>query len=163
MTNLNKSSSQSESFAEACRLYENNKPQEALRIFHMLAKERHIGAMNNIGAMYEAGEGVDKSPQKALYWYKKSVRAGGVASIYNIADLYRKSGNMQLSKKWFTRAVEAKDGDAALELAKLYLNGRSNKNIKEKVKKLLALAADPNTATEETIDEAQKLSASIAR
>lgn len=163
MTSLNKSSSQNEFFVEACRLYEGHEFQEALRIFHMLAKERHIGAMNNIGAMYEAGEGVDKSLQKALYWYKKSVRAGGVAPIYNIADLYRKSGNMRLSKKWFTRAVETKDGDAALELAKLYLCGRSNKNIKEKVKELLVLATDPNTATEETIDEAQKLSASIVR
>ena len=44
--------------------------------------------MNNLGILYEQGQGVSKDIEKALEWYQKSAAAGEPIAMENIADIY---------------------------------------------------------------------------
>lgn len=60
----------------------------AVKLYENAAKLGHISAQNNLGAMYEAGEGVlQVNYEQAAYWYKKSAEQGNPNAIINLGAL----------------------------------------------------------------------------
>lgn len=148
-------------FKEACDFYDRELYDLALPIFSRLADAGHASAQNNLGAMYEGGVGVGASADKALYWYKRAIKNGSEASIYNVGDLYRKIGKIALAKKWFEKAAVLGDGESSVELAKIYLSGRVTESVLCKVRSLLDTAIDISKSTPETSEEARKIILSL--
>lgn len=87
-------------------LLQNDKPdfKNASTLLGEAAKQGHPNAQYNLAVMYQKGDGVDRSDQKALYWYEKSAEAGLAIAQYNLGMLY------------FAGEVVEKDEDKAKSL-----------------------------------------------
>ncbi|MDH5764329.1 MAG: sel1 repeat family protein [Nitrospinota bacterium] len=153
-------------FINADKEWDKGNLKVAFKLFFESAKEGHEGSQNSLGVFYECGLGIKKNPKKALYWYKKAAKKGSEPAMSNIAVYYFKRGNPTRAKFWYKRAIKAGDGNAALEMAKVYLSSKPNKhNTKCAVKYLKkALKCVPYEGiTPDGYEEAEKLMADIQR
>ena len=74
------------------------------------AAEGHLRAQNGLGVLYRDGLGVEKNPEKALYWFGKSASNGYAFGMYNLALflISEKIGQSQLrieAYKWLYLAA----------------------------------------------------------
>jgi TPR repeat protein len=107
-------------FAEASRLLERGRIEQAFRLFLEAAKAGDSSAQLNVGYLYDTGQGVSRSRTQAVYWYRRAVRRGEAAAANNIGTIYRDEGRLRLAIRWFSTAADMGDGDALLEMAMLY-------------------------------------------
>ena len=117
-----------------------------------------IDALSNLAFLYSEGKGVRKSRKRAMLLNQRAYRLGNAGAAYNIAVDYRQGRNRPLAIKWFRRAMDAGDGDAAVELAKLFLRPgrRSKKQVTSYLKK--ALRFKPGLQiTEAAYEEAKRM------
>ena len=132
----------------------------AFDLFLEGAKAGEEGSQNCLGIFYECGLGIRKNSKKALSWYKKSIKNDSSPAIENIAHYYFKQGNPTRAKFWYKKAIKAGNGNASLEMAKIYLSSKQNKhNTKCAIKYLKkALICEPyETITLDSYEEAEKL------
>lgn len=108
-------------YLEADAEYEKGDLESAFNLFLASAKEGCFAAMTRVANMYTCGEGVACDYDKAIEWEKKATESGDTSTFINIAISYRIKGDMKLAKQWLEAALAAGDGEAALELAKLYM------------------------------------------
>ena len=96
-------------------------------------------ALNNLGDLYENGQGVEKDYQRALELYEASVKAGGYYGYISLAQVYRRGLGVNVDNEkaldYLFTAVKAQEADAQFELALWYARG-----IVVKVSELDALA-----------------------
>jgi len=114
-------------FLAADTAYDQGDLELAFNLFSQAANKGDDSAMSRLSIMYSEGEGVLRNIDQSIYWDLKAIAAGSVVSLNNLAITYRTDGDIEESKKWFEKAIEAGDGDAALELAKTYLTYENNK------------------------------------
>ncbi len=144
-------------FTQASDAWERDDFETAFSIFKTLSEQRDDNLYVNLGILYESGLGVTKDIDKALYWYKKSWRANGQAdSRLNIADLYYKNGNWRAALYWWEKGILQQDGEAALELAKIYLTDSARRSLL-KAKQYLVMAIEWENITEASKEEAEEL------
>ncbi|MDJ0943313.1 MAG: tetratricopeptide repeat protein [Kiloniellales bacterium] len=62
-------------FAEGLAAYDRGDYGGAMALWLPLARAGNVDAQNNLGWMYEHGQGVDADPAKALYWYGQAAKA----------------------------------------------------------------------------------------
>ena len=101
--------------------------ETALREWKPLAEQGDASAQNNLGAMYENGEGVSQNYQKALKWYRLSAEQGhavaqqGLAGIYHwgrgVPEDYKKAA------KWYILAAQQGEKKAQNNLGGMYYHG----------------------------------------
>jgi len=61
----------------------------AFKFFKIAAKQNHVLAMSNVGAMYMSGRGILRNYKKAVKWMKKAVRGGNDAvACHNLGVCY---------------------------------------------------------------------------
>ena len=141
-------------FIKAHELYERGELLSAFNIFHKSAENGDTDSMLQVASMYSAGEGVRYNLDKAEEWELKSIDAGSLTAMINLAITYRMKGNILKSKTWFKKALESGDGTAALELAKLYLvSDRETDTVREYLEKALII----NNMCDDDVEEAQKM------
>jgi TPR repeat protein len=145
-----------DAFDEANREWDAGNLTRAFKLFNMAAENGSSNAFNSIGYFFDYGLGVKKDQEKALYWYKKAARSGDSLSFCNIGLIFRDRGNSRRAKYWLTKATRAHDGDAALELAKIYMKGSGEKAAALTVK-YLKLATDATISAPSTSEEAKVL------
>ena len=141
-------------FSEASRLLERGKIQEAFRLFFEAAKTGDSRAQLNVGYLYDTGQGVSRSRTQALQWYRKAVKQGEAAAANNIGTIYRDEGRLRLAVRWFEKAAAMGDGDALLEVAKLYAGPLEEP---ARARKLLLRVRSSKRAAAESRDEAERL------
>ncbi|MEP7157298.1 MAG: tetratricopeptide repeat protein [Betaproteobacteria bacterium] len=117
-------------FDEANEVWEAGNAVRAFSLFNAAASAGEFLAFNSVGYFLDHGIGVAKDSVEALSWYKRAARSGDPCAYSNIGLSYRNAGNMRLAKAWLRKAMECGDGDAALELAKLYLSNPAKRNRK---------------------------------
>jgi TPR repeat protein len=113
----------SDPFKDAHAAWERGRLKTAFRLFAAQAKAGDSGARLNLGYFYDLGLGIRKNKAQALRWYRLAYRQGSGAAASNIATVYRDEGRPALALAWYKRAASLKDGDAAVEVAKHYLEG----------------------------------------
>jgi uncharacterized protein len=119
-----------ELFTRANALWENRRNKEALQLFTRAAQLGSASAKHNVGYFYDEGIGTKKDFSRALSWYKKAWRSDRQSgTCINIAKLYESRKQPRLAIAWLSKAVGQNDGDAALELAKLYLQRKDRRQI----------------------------------
>jgi TPR repeat protein len=93
----------------------------AFRLFLAAARVGMEGAFSTVGNFYDNGIGVKADPDAALDWYRLAYRRGDRSVANNIGCILRDRKKFGQAIEWFRRAVQQKDGDANLNIAKIYL------------------------------------------
>ncbi|HSR55254.1 MAG TPA: tetratricopeptide repeat protein, partial [Alphaproteobacteria bacterium] len=82
----------------------------ALEHWKRLAEGGHAVAQNNVGTMYQLGEGVQQDLIEAAKWYRKAAEQGLVYAQSNLALMYFTGEgvgrNYTLAAKWYRKAAE---------------------------------------------------------
>lgn len=119
------------------------------------AEAGDAGCMIDLAMMYSIGKGTNIDYCKAVEWDDKAVEYGSSNGKYNKAMTYRMSGDVVTCKQILEEVlVEEDDGEAAFELARLYMV--SNKE-RENVIKYLDMTIKSASVSEGTVEEAQEL------
>jgi len=76
-------------FAEGLKLANSNPrfPFEASKNYRQSADIGFAGAQNNLGDMYEKGEGLTKSDKAAVYWYTRAAERGEPTAYLSLAHI----------------------------------------------------------------------------
>lgn len=141
-------------FAQASHLLERGRIKQAFLLFLEVAKEGDSSAQLNVGYFYDTGQGVSRSRTLAVYWYRRAVRQGEAAAANNIGTIYRDEGRLRLAIRWFGKAANMGDGDALLEMAKLYMGPLEEPT---RARRLLARVLASKRATLDSQEQAERL------
>lgn len=100
----------------------------ALAEWRPLAESGHVEALFNLGAVYEAGLGVTKSPEDAAGWYALAAGQGHAKAQYNLGVMFADGRGVARDDTraavWMRKAAEQGHGKAQYNLAILYQAGR---------------------------------------
>jgi TPR repeat protein len=105
---------------EAERYEEAGDFKRAFRCYFASAQLGDSSGQINLGNYYANGTGVRKSIEEAARWYKKAYRAGERCGALNLAIDRRNAGRARSAVIWFKKAIAMNDGEACIELAKIY-------------------------------------------
>lgn len=97
--------------------------EKALGLFRDAEKYGNTDAYYMIGEHYYYGYAVSKSRDMACDYYNKAAELGNINAMIDLGILYETS-RPETSFKWRSRAVAAGNNRAALDLAKMYFDGR---------------------------------------
>jgi TPR repeat protein len=118
-------------FKEGNEFYKKKDYKNAIRLYRDAADIGNAYAMNNLGSMYEHGEGVDQSHLEAVKWYKKAAELGDSLAMNNLGIMYVHgvgvSHNYTEALKWFKKAAELGCVPAFYNIGVLYANGNGVK------------------------------------
>lgn len=143
-----------ELFELADQAYQAGEYEKAFKLFSRASENGDSSAMSRLAIMYADGEGVAYDFDKSVYWDLQAIETGCISSMSNLAITYRNHGDARESRKWFEKACEAGDIDAALKLAKLLVV--SDKEL-DQVRVLLEQVARSKEACSASVEEAQKM------
>lgn len=62
-------------------------PTEAARLYRLAGEEGFAGSQNNLGDLYETGEGVKANDKFAIYWYTRSAERGEPTAYLSLSSL----------------------------------------------------------------------------
>lgn len=139
-------------YVQALKEYELGKFELAAKKFEKGANAGNVEAMQMLALLYAGGDGVERDFEKSIYWDKRAIELGSIVSLSNLAITYRMRGDIREAKSWFEKAVKTGDGDAALDLAKLYMVTDKEK---ETIKNLLQQVVDSQNVTEASVEQAK--------
>lgn len=95
--------------------------KNAFKCFLTAARLGDTGRQSNLGNYYASGKGVRKDSDSAVYWYKKAFKNGNGTAAFNLALHRKDEGNLRSAVFWFKKVLaKNNDGDACVELAKIY-------------------------------------------
>jgi TPR repeat protein len=85
-------------------------------------------AQNNVGSMYEHGQGVTQDYQEAVKWYRLSAAQGEAVAQSNLGGMYRDGKGVlqdyREALKWFRMAASQGNATAQASLGAMYGTGR---------------------------------------
>ncbi len=85
-------------------------------------------SQNNLGVMYEKGQGVAKNEAEAVKWYRKAAEQGFSVAQQNIGVMYANGRGISKDDaeavRWYRKAAEQGHAIAQLNLGVMYANGR---------------------------------------
>ena len=141
-------------FLLADAAYERGDFEEAFAKFLQLAEDGDLNGMSRVACMYGDGEGTSRSREKSLEWDSKAAALGSTTSMFNLGITYRNAGDSREARCWFERLHVDGDGDASLELAKMYMVSDLEG---ERIKAYLLAAMQSSNVCEASREEAQQL------
>lgn len=101
---------------------------KAIEWYTKAATQGSAGAQNNLGVMYQRGEGVARDYVQAYAWFKQAADADNIEAQHNLADLYRRGDGVpqDFSKAvfWYTKAAMQGDIEAKNKLSEMYYEGQ---------------------------------------
>jgi uncharacterized protein len=147
-------------FEKADRLYDRGQFKKAFDIFLELAQRGDASACSRVANMYGDGKGVAFDFAKSVEWDLRAIELGNMGSLFNLGVSYRTRGDSKEARKWFEKSLEAGDGEAAVELAKLL---HVSEHESDRVFHLLKFAIESKNITDGSREEAQELLREISR
>jgi tetratricopeptide (TPR) repeat protein len=101
---------------------------EARRLYDKAAASGYAMAMNNIGALYEGGEGVARNYAEAARWYSKAVAAGEPIAMVDLGWQYEHghgvAQDLAEARRLYETAAKAGVPSGMNNLGLLYLSGK---------------------------------------
>ena len=99
----------------------------ALRLFRPLAEQGHASAQNNLGGMYDNGQGVPQNYAEAMKWYRLAADQGNAFAQSNLGIMYRNAYGVPQNDveavKWFRLAADQGNALAQSNLGAMYAKG----------------------------------------
>lgn len=100
----------------------------ALKGYRILAERGSSAAQNNLGVMYEYGNGVARNHTQAVRWYRKAAEQGNALAQTNLGVMYSNGRGVAQSHaeavRWYRKAAEQGNTRAQNNLGDMYYNGR---------------------------------------
>ena len=97
--------------------------QNDIKTLTTKAEQGDPQAQSNLGIAYENGYGVEKSDEKAVYWWQKAAEQGHAEAQYNLGYCYYNGKGIELSKSkatyWFIKACDNSNDKACYALNKI--------------------------------------------
>jgi TPR repeat protein len=62
---------------------------EAMKWYRKAADQGNAAAQNNLGVMYDEGQGVPQNYAEAMKWYRKAADRGFDKAQYNLGNMYK--------------------------------------------------------------------------
>jgi len=101
---------------------------EARRLYDQAAAAGYAMAINNIGGIYEGGEGVARNYAEAVRWYSKAAAAGEPIAMVNLGWLYEHgqgvAQDLAEARRLYETAAKAGVPAGMNNLGLLYLRGQ---------------------------------------
>ncbi|QCE34647.1 sel1 repeat family protein [Acetobacteraceae bacterium] len=120
--------------------------REKIRMLQDRVKAGDQQAMLDLGGFYERGNGVLKSPAKAVKLYYKAVRRGNIQAEVRLGTLYFDGRGVRQNDakaiEYFQKAADRNDPYAISSLAYAYANGRGVPQDSNKAALLFREASD---------------------
>jgi hypothetical protein len=110
-------------FSNGCLAWDEGRLADAFNQFQLGAIGGDNSCQLNLGYFYDVGIHVTKDLRQAIVWYFKAHREGNPVAASNIATVFRDLGQGARAVRWFLRSVRAGDGNALVELGKMYERG----------------------------------------
>lgn len=126
----------------------------AFRLFLAAAKAGQGPAFETVANFYDLGVGVTADQDAALYWYQRAYRNGSGIAANNIGVIWRDKKKLGRALSWLRRAVALGDGDANLQIAKIYLGSKRHQ---AKAIHYLKRTCQAANATQGSREEARRL------
>nr|HPR90113.1 tetratricopeptide repeat protein [Synergistaceae bacterium] len=105
-----------------------------------------IEAQNELGWMYDTGEGMPENVEEAVKWYRKAAEQGNSVAQANLAWMYEKGRgvplDLQLAVEWYSKAAEQGLPRAQNNLGVLYEYGTGVPKDEKKAVELYTKAAE---------------------
>lgn len=99
----------------------------SIRFIRIAAENGNAEAQYHLAVAYDSGDGINKDPQQALFWYQKAADQEHVDAMFNLAVSYDKGEGTETNKElalfWYNKAAKAGDTDAQNNLAVMYREG----------------------------------------
>src|SRR5437660_7453980 len=99
----------------------------ALQSYRKAADQGDARAQNNLGAMYENGQGVPQNYAEAMKWYRLAADQGDAPAQYNLGVMYDKGQgvpqNYTEAMKWYRLAADQGNAEAQVNLGAMHYNG----------------------------------------
>ena len=93
-----------------------------------LADQGIAYAQNNLGFMYDNGEGVPENDAEAVKWFRKAAEQGNAAAQFNLGIMLEKGEGVPENDaeafKWYKKAAEQGDASAQSKLGFMYGTGK---------------------------------------
>ena len=101
---------------------------KAMKYCRIAAERGNADAMNDIGVMYEKGQGVTKDYAEALKWFRKAAEQGHANGQNNLGFMYEMgygvTKDYEEAVKWYRKAAEQGNAIAQYNLGQNYRLGR---------------------------------------
>ena len=115
-------------FKRGMDLWDRGKLAEATAEFRRGADAGDARAQDQLGIMYEEGQGVAEDPPSAAFWYEKAAVQGYAPAQLNLARLYRNGKGVARDESravhWYTQAAEGGLAIAQFFLGLMYDTGK---------------------------------------
>jgi TPR repeat protein len=102
--------------------------RDALASYDKAADAGSAAAMNNLGALYENGQGSKVELQKAFGLYEQAAGTGNAIAMSNVGRMLQygrgRPRDEAASLRWYQKAAEAGDAFSIAKLVPAYLEGR---------------------------------------
>lgn len=100
----------------------------AREIWERMAGDGNGQAMNNLGVLYDQGQGVEPDPGRAAHWFAQAANAGNAAGMSNYGRMLEQGRgvppNPSEAARWFDLAARKGQAEAQYNLGLMYENGR---------------------------------------
>lgn len=113
---------------EAVDAYRRGEFAKAKGIWEKLASQGDAQAMNNLGVLYDLGQGVEPDLGRALNYFAQSAKAGHASGMSNYARMLEQgrgiAANPEEAARWFDQAARKGQAEAQYNLGMMYEQGR---------------------------------------
>ena len=113
---------------DAARAFAAGDVATARGIWEKLAGEGDGQAMNNLGVLYDQGQGVEPDTGRAVHWFAKAAEAGNASGMSNYGRMLEQGRGMEANPaeaaRWFDLAARQGQPEAQYNLGFLYEHGR---------------------------------------
>lgn len=113
---------------DAARAFAAGDVATARGIWERLAAEGDGQAMNNLGVLYDQGQGVEPDAGRALHWFARAAEAGNASGMSNYGRMLEQGRGMESNPaeaaRWFDLAARKGQPEAQYNLGFLYEHGR---------------------------------------
>lgn len=117
----------SERFLKGVAAYDSGDFKQAFEIWLPLAQGGDLAAMRNVGLLLRTGQGTDRDPERALWFYEEAGSKGFGLAQLNAAFMHLKGDgipkNLEAAAFWFHAAAVSGSPIAQYNLAVMYERG----------------------------------------
>jgi TPR repeat protein len=126
----------------------------AFRLLRRAVESGDENAAGSLGYAYDVGQGTKRNVAQAISWYRRAVRLGDAGSANNLAIVYRDTGKAVFAFKWWERAADMRDSDAAVDVGYCYQYGIGTRKNAAKAKRMFGRAIASKDISEYGREEA---------
>lgn len=123
-----------------------NKPLQKIYRLQAAAKQGDMRAQNDLGLIYEVGNGIAVDYNQSFYWYKKSAQQEFAPALYNLGRYYANGIGMnkdpRVAREYYSRSASQGFALARVNLGKLLLDGKGGDIDYNQARELFQKAAE---------------------